>query len=89
MQARAACNDMPCSAAVMCHYACLQVISALNACNYTRFFKLYSSVPNLGRDLMDFMLHDLRLQRYERMMAAYSPCVPTSVVMVCIAESLA
>lgn len=37
------------------------VRSAVNTGNHARFFKLYRSAPNMGRSVMDFVLHDLRI----------------------------
>lgn len=57
-----------------CEHA-LQVLKAVEECNYRTFFRLYGSAPHMSAYLMDFLVKRVRDQAYERITSAYRPHV--------------
>lgn len=53
----------------------LKVIKAVMHDDYQSFFRLYECTPHMSAYLMDFLVRRVRKNAYQRIIAAYRPCV--------------
>ncbi len=68
--------------------AVAQVRQAAALNNYARFFTLYKSAPNLSARVMDFSLHDIRLNALATMGKAYVLLTPSMLRAACCGVTL-
>lgn len=53
----------------------IQVVKAVQECDYRTFFRLYECAPHLSAYLMDFLVKRVRDQAYNRIIASHRPTV--------------
>ena len=58
----------------------LQVVTAVEDCDFRTFFRLYDSAPHLSAYLMDYLVKRVRENAYERIISAYRPTVSVEYI---------
>jgi hypothetical protein len=53
----------------------IQVVKAVQECDYRTFFRLYECAPHLSAYLMDFLVKRVRDEAYHRVIASHRPTV--------------
>lgn len=53
----------------------IQVVKAVQECDYRTFFRLYECAPHLSAYLMDFLVKRVRDQAYKRIIASHRPTI--------------
>ena len=62
----------------LCSAHASRVVIALESANYVEFFRLYDASPKMSAYLLDFLVHRVRDQAYDRMVTAYRPSLSIS-----------